>query len=374
MLNLSKEFTERNIKVDILVCKLSGALSQQIPNHINVIQLNKHNRLNLLFVLLKLPIQDWPAIFKLTLGRTPKSFKRILSLKKYILSSKPDILLSCLNSANITSLWVKHLSHTDTIFAIQQVNLLSKSISDGKSLFEIKILPSLVKRWYKHADRIIAISKAVQTDLISNFELSKNSITTIYNPLDLDQITYLSSLPVQEPWFNDKTPVVLAAGRLNKVKDYPFLFNAIKEANKCRVVKLIVLGEGPEKENLEKLIIKLRLEKLVKILDYTPNPYQYMRHADIFALSSKSEGLANVLQEALACGCKIVSTDCPGGPKEILDNGKYGKLVPPNNVAAMAVAITKSIDEKIDRNLLYSRASDFSLKKISCEYLKLFQT
>ncbi len=372
LINLAKEFIKRNIIVDLLVCKHSGPLTREIPDNLNIIELKKDNRIKLFFCFLKLPPRNWPILILSLFSKKPKSFYRILSLKKYIHESKPDILLSCLNSVNITSLWVKHITHSDTIFIIQQVNLLSKSITEENSIFKKKSLPQFVKHWYKTADVVISVTDAVKEDLILNFQLENNKITTIHNPLNLKEIRLLASAQIHEPWLHEETPVILAVGRLCKVKNYPFLLEVVKKINQFRLIKLIILGEGPEKSSLEKLIINLGLQDKVKMLGYKQNPYKYMKNADIFTLTSNSEGLGNVLQEALACGCKIVSTNCPGGPSEILANGKFGRLTPENDILTMALAILYSIDTSVDVDMLYSRASDFSSNKIVNQYLNLF--
>ncbi len=371
ILTLAEEFISRGIKVDLLVCKHDGALIKNTPQGTNVIELKKHNRLTLFKYIFKLPPVDWLSLVAILFSRKiPKPFSRIPSLQKYLALSKPEAILSSQNTVNIVSLWTKSLSTTNTNFIIRQSNFLSKSMPAGKNYIERKILLPLAKRWYKRADKIITVSHEIQDDLIKNFLINKNKITTIYNPLHLIKITKLASKKPDDPWFTDSIPIVLAVGRLNKVKNYPLLFKAIKKVNEHQHVRLIVLGDGSERESLEHLANKLNIKSFMKMPGYMSNPYQYMKHSDVFALSSNHEGLPNVLQEAMACGCKIISTDCPSGPKEILSNGSYGKLIPVNDVDAMASAITASINENIDKNKLYRQASYISLDKIVNTYIK----
>ena len=137
--------------------------------------------------------------------------------------------------------------------------------------------------------------------------------------------------------------------------------------------KLIILGEGKLRHSLESLIGELDIEDSVTLAGFTKNPYPWYLTADLYVLSSDWEGLPTVLIEALECGLPIVSTDCPSGPNEILENGRYGKLVPTNNLDALSNAIELSLAELHDKALLMKRASDFTIENISKQYLEYFR-
>jgi glycosyltransferase involved in cell wall biosynthesis len=126
----------------------------------------------------------------------------------------------------------------------------------------------------------------------------------------------------------------------------------MKELVKTKPARLLILGDGPSRTDLEKMIAENGLQQSVKLTGYVSNPLKYYRNADVFVLSSRVEGLPNVLVEAMMCGCTPVSTDCPTGPREVLDGGQYGYLVPVDNPEAMASAIIKAIDSPITDELL----------------------
>jgi glycosyltransferase involved in cell wall biosynthesis len=166
----------------------------------------------------------------------------------------------------------------------------------------------------------------------------------IYNPV-IDAALYAKAdAPVEHPWFQpNQPPVVLAAGRLVALKGYDTLLRAFARVRQETFARLVILGEGPERPNLERLAAELGVAADVDMPGFDPNPFRYMKRAGVFVLSSRCEGLPNVLIQALACGCPVVSTDCPSGPSEILDGGRYGALVPVDDVEAMAGAIVRAL-------------------------------
>ena len=149
--------------------------------------------------------------------------------------------------------------------------------------------------------------------------------------------------------------------------------NAFSKISKELSAKLIILGEGKERYNLEKLISRLELNDSVCLAGFNRNPYPWYLTSDLFVLSSNWEGLPTVLVEALECGLPIVSTDCPSGPDEILENGRYGQLVPMNNIQALSKAMKLGLIQSHDSTVLTTRANDFSISNISNEYLKYFK-
>ena len=161
--------------------------------------------------------------------------------------------------------------------------------------------------------------------------------------------------PVEHEWLLHKDkdrPVLVAAGRLAPWKGFADLIRAMKELSGRRQARLIILGDGPLRSELEDLIVKLGLTAVVRLQGYVENPLKFFAHADVFVLSSHVEGLPNVLIEAMMCGCTPVSTDCPTGPREVLQDGKYGYLVPVGDPVAMAAAVEQALCHPIPRNLL----------------------
>ena len=183
----------------------------------------------------------------------------------------------------------------------------------------------------------------------------------VYNIVDDYPSQKKMTEPVDEEWFSDKSqPILVAAGTLTTRKGFSDLILAMKELVKSRKVRLIILGDGPLRAELEALIKKLDLNDVVKLLGFVDNPLKYFSRADIFVLSSYVEGLPNVLVEAMMSGCTPVSTDCPTGPREVLQDGKYGYLVPVRDPIAMAAGIAKALDNPIPKKLLRDAVKPFS--------------
>src|SRR5205807_1946109 len=168
-------------------------------------------------------------------------------------------------------------------------------------------------------------------------------------------------------------PVLVAVGRLRMQKDFPTLIKAFALVRKVRLARLVIIGEGRQGANLQRLIETLGLKDDVALAGYMENPFAWMARASLYVLSSVWEGLPGVLIEALACGCPVVSTNCPSGPSEILDAGAYGRLVPCRDPEAMAEAILSTLDQPCDRQSLRNRAQAFSVEAAAERYAALIE-
>jgi len=193
----------------------------------------------------------------------------------------------------------------------------------------------------------------------------------IHNPVVTPDLPALAAQKPRHPWLlNDRLKVVIAAGRLDQVKDFPTLLRAFARLADKKL-RLVVLGEGGQRLTLENLARELGIAGRVDFPGWIANPFALMSRARLFVLSSRYEGLGNVLVEALACGCPVVSTDCPHGPREILENGKWGALVPVGDDAALAAAMETALSQNPDRAALKRRAQFFSVKRAVAEYEKV---
>jgi glycosyltransferase involved in cell wall biosynthesis len=173
------------------------------------------------------------------------------------------------------------------------------------------------------------------------------------------------------PWLAEGAPpVILGVGSLAVLKDFPTLIRAFALARTRRICRLVVLGEGPDRAALESLVRELGLDGDVLLPGFAANPFAWMKRARVFVSSSLTEGCPNALMQALACGTPVVSTACPGGSAEILEGGKWGRLVPVRSVSTMSEAIIASIEAPIPLNLR-ERAADFALATIAREYLEI---
>ena len=203
--------------------------------------------------------------------------------------------------------------------------------------------------------------------------VSPEKVRTIYNPVVTEDLAVQAQAPLAHPWFDvdasERIPVVLAAGRLTGQKDYPTLLRAFKEVRNQRPARLMILGEGQQRSALEALVKDLGIQEDVSLPGFVDNPFAYMARADLFVLSSAWEGLPGVLIQAMACGCPVVSTDCPSGPREILEGGTYGPLVEVGDARGLAEAMLSTLESSVPPPQLKARASDFSVEAISDEYL-----
>jgi glycosyltransferase involved in cell wall biosynthesis len=224
--------------------------------------------------------------------------------------------------------------------------------------------------FYPRADAIIANCNGVADDVARLTGLSREHITTIYDPVVTPDLQEKMRAALDHPWFAPGSPpVLLAVGRLTAQKDFPTLLRAFARVRRVRPARLVILGEGRERTRLEALVRELGVAADVALPGFVINPLPYMKRAAALVLSSVYEGLPCVLIEAMACGCPVVSTDCPSGPAEILERGRYGALVPVGDVEAMAKAIHAALDGSHDAERLKTRAAEFSLERAAERYL-----
>ena len=203
----------------------------------------------------------------------------------------------------------------------------------------------LIRMNYPFADRIVAVSHGVADDLSTIAKIPRDKITVIANPIITPEMISKTKEEFDHPWFKPgEPPVILAIGRFTTQKDFPLLVNAFAEVRKSMAARLIILGDGPDRSELLSLVNKLQLEEDISMPGFVQNPYPYLVHASLFVLSSQWEGLPTVLAEALYCGTPLVATDCQSGPVEILEGGKYGKLVPVGDQISLVEAIITSLN------------------------------
>lgn len=295
----------------------------------------------------------------------------IPKLVKYITKNSPDLMISHMSLTNIVSIVAKFLSRKD--FPIILVEHSTPSIKYRKDKLRRRLIPFLIRRTYKYADQIVCVSKGVKSDLQRVIKNNRIHITQIYNPIVYSEIETLMMENVKHKWLNDKRmKVIIGIGRLEPVKNFRLLIKAFSDVYKENPsLRLIILGEGSQREELEDFVKTLKVDKVVDFPGFVNNPYSYLSKASLFVLSSDLEGLPTVLVEALACGTPVVSTDCPNGPREILDEGKYGLLVPPGDILNFKKAIIEQLNNTHSKELLKRRASFFSVENSTKEYNKL---
>ena len=338
MVNLAKGFAEQGLKVDLVLAKAEGPYLSQVPARVRVVDL-KASR-----VLTSLP-----------------------GLVRYLKQERPAALLSAMNHANIVAIWARKITGIPCRLVVSVHSTLSKE-TENASYARTRVMPFFIRWFYPWADSIVAVSRGVAEDLVKVTGIPRELIKVIYNPVVTPKLLEKAKVSIDHPWFRSgQPPVILSVGRLTKQKDFPTLIRAFALVRTERSARLMILGEGEERPKLEALVRELGLEDDVSMPGFVDNPYAYMARAAVFVLSSLWEGLSNVLIEAMAVGTPVVSTDCPSGPAEILEGGKWGKLVPVGDVEGLAGAITEQISSPIGLGIA-AACDRFMLEKIVEQY------
>jgi glycosyltransferase involved in cell wall biosynthesis len=257
-------------------------------------------------------------------------------LVKYLRRERPFALISAQYYVNVIAVWAKMLTRVPSKVIVTERLATSNDLSLSGSL-KNKLLPLLMRHAYLKADEIIAVSRGAAEDLARLLGISSDRIKIIYNPTLDSSILDKANAPVEHPWFTDKQiPILISAGRLASQKDFSTLLRAFAEVRDKTEVRLVILGEGRDRNKLEELAEQLGIREAVALPGFVDNPCKYIAKADLFVLSSVYEGMPNALIEALAVGTAAIATDCPSGPREILP---IDMLVPVGDHSAMAKKI-----------------------------------
>jgi glycosyltransferase involved in cell wall biosynthesis len=338
-LNLCKGLIDDGYEVDLVLVEATGELLNDVPAEVSVVDLEADRVLT-----------------------------SLLPLRKYISSRKPDVLYAMMTEPNVVAVGAHRTIATDTRLILSEHNMLSRSSETIKNYL------ARAGAWllYPLADAIVAVSEGVQADLLANTRLNGDDISIIYNPVDIESIRNQALEPVEHEWLaDDDLTVILSGGRHVPQKGFDILLDAFLHIERDDV-RLLLFGTGQETESLKRQASALGISEQVCFLGFVENPYAYMAAADVFVLSSKYEGFGLVLIEALACGCPVVSTDCESGPAEILEQGKYGPLVPVGDVAALAASIKQVLNYPPESNSLRTRSDDFNIETAISQYESLF--
>ncbi|MCM2675726.1 glycosyltransferase [Alkalicoccobacillus plakortidis] len=282
-LHLMKGLLEKGYQVELVVVQMKGEYVHDIPEGVAVVDLNK-----------------------------PNLRASLLGIRQYLSTHKPDVLISAKDYINLIVLLAKKLTRVRTkIIVSSHVNITEQA----RRLPQFNKIKRGISMMYRFADDIVCVSKGVADDIHQVSGVSDKRIHVIYNPIVTAELLESGEDGVDHPWFEQKQEVIVTVGRLHVQKDYKTLLHAFKQVNDVRAnTRLMIVGDGPEKDTLMELTAELNLTEVVDFVGFQNNPYPYMKKADLFVLSSAWEGFGNVLIEAFAMGTTVVATDCPSGP------------------------------------------------------------
>jgi glycosyltransferase involved in cell wall biosynthesis len=379
MLATAGALRERGYAVDVVVAEANGPLAGSVPDGVQLLELQRGPT----WLARKCILQAEPPAARRLLAsgmlalKLPNRLRYLPSLIRYFREEHPNALLTAGLGANLLGVWARNLACSPARVVASQRNTLSCVMTTWT--WKRRVFPALIRRNYLAADALIAVSEGVADDLASHFGVPRDRITVVYNPVVSRSLRQQASSEIDHSWFvAGAPPVVLGVGRLDSTKDYRTLIRAFARLRQEREARLMILGAAKDaaataqhSAELMALAAELGVSQDVALPGFVPNPFAYMARAGAFVLSSRWEGFGNVLVEAMACGCPVVSTDCPSGPAEILDCGRYGPLVPVGDDAAMAGAIIKILDAPPPAEELRARAALFSVGRAVDQYLDL---
>ena len=343
MIHLSLHFAEQGHRVDLVVGNPEGPRLAEVRSGVRLVALGAR-----------------------------RALAALPPLVSYLRRERPKALLSSMEHVNLIAVWARRMSRASTRLVLGVPNVQSENVR-GSATRRERFVPWLARLFYPWADEIVAVSRGAADDLARSARLPRERIRVIYNPVVTPELLERAGEPAPHPWLEPGGPtVILGAGRLTAQKDFATLVRAfaLARARAARPVRLIILGEGELREALQALASDLGAAPEVRFPGFVENPYAFMSRSKVFVLSSAWEGFGLALVEAMACGTPVVSTDCPAGPAEILDGGKYGRLVPVGDAQALAEAILATLAAPPPADVLRRRAQDFSLEKIGAQYME----
>ncbi|MDR3538824.1 MAG: glycosyltransferase [Acetobacteraceae bacterium] len=305
-----------------------------------------------------------------------RTIRDIPRLAGFLSREKPDVLLANVDHNNVAALLAKAMAASRTKVVICQHNPISADFYQGLS-WTYRGIPAAYRAASPLIARAVGVSRGITRELEAIAHLPAAKLVTINNPVIGPDFAFRSGEPVSHPWLEERAaPVFVCAGRLVPQKDHQNLLHALALHRQHAQSRLLLLGTGPLRESLEALAAELGIADAVMFLGFQDNPLPWFRRADAFVLSSRSEGFGNVLVESLWCGTPVIATDCPHGPSEILDGGRFGVLVPPNNPAALAAAMdeTASMRKRFPPTLLKARAAEFTNSACAARYAAVFRS
>lgn len=304
----------------------------------------------------------------------------IVALAQYYKSRQPSVVLTSLYATGLAAIAARFIARHKPKILVGAHNSLQAKVAHPDNLKDKWLLMPLCRILFPLADGFIPVSRGLALELEALLGLPRKRIRAIYNPVINDKLTKLTAEPITHPWLDGQASrqckTLISVGRLVEQKGYDVLLQALQLTRKNLDCRLIIVGGGPLLSYLENTARQLSISDSVDFLGWQTNPYKFVARADLFVLSSRWEGLANVLIEALACGCPVVSTNCRFGPEEILKGGKYGALARVDDPVDLAANIISSLSSSpphtADKAARVRRALDFTVEASARQYADYF--
>jgi glycosyltransferase involved in cell wall biosynthesis len=306
---------------------------------------------------------------RVTLG-VKRTREILFPFVRYLRAERPDAVVASLWPLTTICVLAHQLSGVRARMAVWQHNTLSIQYDDSGPGHRALLRTTLAYEC-RGADLCVAVSGGVADDLAALSGATRDKFAVVHNPLLHRTSEAADEEAAEKVWEGWRGPRIITVGRFKAQKNHPLLIRAFKKLLATRDARLLILGDGPLFNETAALVRRENLTDKVLMPGAALDPGPYYRSADLFAFSSEYEGFGNVIVEALSCGLPVVSTDCKSGPAEILENGRYGRLVPVGDVDALAAALLDSLNAKHDKEALKRRAQDFAPERIADQFLRL---
>lgn len=342
-LELAQSFLSEGISVDMVLGKYEGEYLAEIPREARVISLSSGSKL-----------------------------KIIIGLYKYLSRENTDAFLSGGNMSNIVASIAAHLARKNCVHFVNQRSSVQAAWKLDRPLSS-RFWIWLSGRLFRGAAGVICNSEFAMREVIEFQGISPRQTSVVYNSIDCEGIREQAKAPIEDSWFlPDSLPVIVSIGSLTKVKDMETVIRAFHRVQSTIPCNLLILGEGPEREFLQKIVDNLQLEDSVRLPGFAINPFAALSRSAVCVSASLTEGCPNVILQALACNTPVVATDGSGGTSEVLEDGRWGYLVPCGDEVALAERILDVLQGG-SIGATDQRLSQFSPPAIARQYISTLQ-